>query len=425
MNVADSQTVSAVLRRAGYVSADAVEDADVILLNTCAIREHAEEKVLRRLRELARLKQLRPEVKLGLLGCMAQHNRVAIMEKAAFLDVVAGPDSYRRLPEMLGRAGYNYNASIDVRLDRAETYADITPDYGGGVRAYVTAMRGCDKFCAFCVVPFVRGRERSIPPSDLMREIGELAARGVKEVVLLGQTVNAYRFADTGFSALLKMVASIGGIERIRFTSPHPGDVSDSLIETMATEPKVQPHLHLPIQSGSDRILAAMERGYTVAEYLALVARVRAAIPAVALSTDIIVGFHGEEESDFEATTAVMRAVGYDSAFMFKYSVREHTRAFRLGDSVSEEEKGRRLIALIALQEEMSTARNRAMVGREFPVLVEGPARRGGGMMAGKTPQFKTAIFPADTAAGDTTAGDTVNVRVDSATGHSLMCSLA
>ena len=432
MNVADSQTVSAVLRRAGYVSADRAEDADVVLLNTCAIREHAEEKVMHRLRELARLKQSRPEVKLGLLGCMAQHNRVAIMEKAAFLDVVAGPDSYRRLPEMLGGAGDNYNASIDVRLDRAETYADITPDYGGGVRAYVTAMRGCDKFCAFCVVPYVRGRERSIPPSDLMREIGELAGRGVKEVVLLGQTVNAYRFGDTGFSALLKMIASIGGIERIRFMSPHPADMSESVIEAMATEPKVQPHLHLPIQSGSDRVLAAMERGYTVAEYLDLVARVRAAIPGVALSTDIIVGFHGEEESDFEATTAVMRAVGYDSAFMFKYSVREHTRAFRLGDSVGEEEKGRRLMALIALQEEMSLARNRAMVGREFPVLVEGPARRGGGMMAGKTPQFKTAIFAADTAAGGTAAGvkrgaagDTVNVRVDSATGHSLMCSIA
>lgn len=427
MNVADSQTVSAVLRRAGYVSADRAEDADVVLLNTCAIREHAEEKVMHRLRELARLKQSRPEVKLGLLGCMAQHNRVAIMEKAAFLDVVAGPDSYRRLPEMLGGAGDNYNASIDVRLDRAETYADITPDYGGGVRAYVTAMRGCDKFCAFCVVPYVRGRERSIPPSDLMREIGELAGRGVKEVVLLGQTVNAYRFGDIGFSALLKMIASIGGIERIRFMSPHPADMSESVIEAMATEPKVQPHLHLPIQSGSDRILAAMERGYTVAEYLDLVARVRAAIPGVALSTDIIVGFHGEEESDFEATTAIMRAVGYDSAFMFKYSVREHTHALRLGDSVGEEEKGRRLIALIALQEEMSLARNRAMVGREFPVLVEGPARRGGGMMAGKTPQFKTAIFAANTVAGvkRVAAGDTVNVRVDSATGHSLMCSIA
>ena len=421
MNVADSQTVSAVLHRAGYVTADGIDDADVVLLNTCAIREHAEEKVLHRLRELARLKQSRPEVKLGLLGCMAQHNRLAIIEKAAFLDVVAGPDSYRRLPEMIGHAGYD--ASIDVRLDRAETYADITPEYGGGVRAYVTAMRGCDKFCAFCVVPYVRGRERSIPPSDLMREIGELAARGVKEVVLLGQTVNAYRFGETDFGALLKMIATIDGIERIRFTSPHPSDTTNSLIDAIATEPKVQPHLHLPLQSGSDRILAAMERGYTVAEYLDLVGRVRAAIPGIAISTDIIVGFHGEEAADFEATIAIMREVGYDTAFMFKYSVREHTRAFRLGDSVSEEEKGRRLIALIELQEEISLARNRAMIGREFPVLVEGPARRGGGMLAGKTPQFKTAIFAGDIAR--IAAGDIVNVRVDSATGHSLMCSIA
>lgn len=419
MNIADSQTVSAVLRRAGYASAERAEDADVILLNTCAIREHAEERVLGRLGDLARIKHARPEVKIGLLGCMAQHNRAAIMEKAAFLDLVAGPDAYRRLPEMIGGAGYD--PAIDVRLDRAETYADITPDYGGGVRAYVTAMRGCDKFCAFCVVPYVRGRERSIPPSDLMREIGELAARGVKEVVLLGQTVNAYRFGETDFGALLRMVASIDGTERIRFTSPHPSDMSESIIDAMASEPKVQPYLHLPIQSGSDRVLAAMERGYTVAEYLDLVAHLRKAIPGIALSTDVIVGFHGEEESDFEATIDVMRAVGYDAAFMFKYSVREHTRAFRLGDSVSDEEKGRRLTALIAMQEEISLARNRAIVGREYPVLVEGPARRGNGMLAGKTPQFKTAIFAG---VEGIRIADTVNVRVDSATGHSLMCSI-
>jgi tRNA-2-methylthio-N6-dimethylallyladenosine synthase len=420
MNIADSQTVSAVLRRAGYASAERVEDADVILLNTCAIREHAEERVLGRLGDLARIKHARPEVKIGLLGCMAQHNRAAIMEKAAFLDVVAGPDAYRRLPQLLGTAGYD--PAVDVRLDRAETYADITPDYGGGVRAYVTAMRGCDKFCAFCVVPYVRGRERSIPPADLMREISELAARGVKEIVLLGQTVNAYRFGDTDFGALLRMVAAIDGIERIRFTSPHPSDMSDSVIDAMATEPKVQPYLHLPIQSGSDRVLTAMERGYTVEEYLELVERVRAAIPSIALSTDVIVGFHGEQESDFDATMKVMREVGYDSAFMFKYSVREHTRAFRLGDSVSEEEKGRRLTELIAMQEQISLARNRALVGREFPVLVEGSARRGNAMLAGKTPQFKTAIFAG---VDGVSAGDTVNVRVDSATGHSLMCSIA
>ncbi len=261
----------------------------------------------------------------------------------------------------------------------------------------------------------------SIAPADLVREIRELAARGVKEIVLLGQTVNAYSYEDVDFGALLRMVAAIEGIERIRFTSPHPSDMSASVIEAMATEAKVQPYLHLPLQSGSDRILAAMERGYTVAEYLDLVARVRDAIPRLALSTDIIVGFHGETDSDFEATTALMRAVGYDSAFMFKYSVREHTRAHKLGDSVSDDVKGRRLTALIAMQEEIQGARNRELVGSRFAVLVEGAARRGGGMLAGKTPQFKTAIFAG---VEGVVAGDTVEVRVDSATGHSLMCSI-
>ncbi|MGO9452688.1 MAG: tRNA (N6-isopentenyl adenosine(37)-C2)-methylthiotransferase MiaB [Candidatus Binataceae bacterium] len=418
MNIADSQTVTAVLRRAGYVTAERPEDADVILLNTCAIREHAEERVLGRLGDLARLKHRRPEVRLGLLGCMAQHNRAALVEKAPHLDLVAGPDSYRRLPEMIGRAGFD--PAVDVRLDRAETYADIAPDHDGSIRAYVTAMRGCDKFCAFCVVPYVRGRERSIPPEDLLREIGDLAARGVREVVLLGQTVNAYRSGDTEFGALLMMVARIDGIERIRFTSPHPSDMSDSVIDAMASEPKVQPYLHLPVQSGSNRVLAAMDRGYTVEEYLRLVDRLHAAIPALALSTDIIVGFHGEDRDDYEATLALMRAVGYDQAFTFKYSVRENTRAYKLGDSVSEEEKSRRLAEVIALQEAASLQRNRTMVGQVFPVLVEGPARRGEGMLSGKTPQFKTAIFPNAGAQ----VGETIDARVESATAHTLMCSI-
>ena len=243
----------------------------------------------------------------------------------------------------------------------------------------------------------------------------------MREVVLLGQTVNAYRHGATGFGELLKLIARVDGIERIRFTSPHPGEMNDSIVDAMAKEPKVQPQLHLPVQSGSDRILAAMDRGYTVAQFLELVARVRVAIPNVALSTDIITGFHGEEESDFEATVALMRHVGFDAAFMFKYSVREHTRAFKLGDTVSEEEKGRRLSALIAMQEQISLERNLATVGSEFEVLVEGPARRGEGMLAGKTPQFKTAIFPARDGVA---VGDTVHVRVESVTGHSLFCSI-
>jgi tRNA-2-methylthio-N6-dimethylallyladenosine synthase len=415
MNVADTETVTAVLRRAGYRSATRPEDADVILLNTCAIREHAEERVIGRLSDLARLKRERPALKLGVLGCMAQHNRAALLAKAPWLDLVAGPDAYRRLPELLGHDGFD--PAVDVRLDRGETYADLSPEYTAGVRAYVTAMRGCDRFCTFCVVPYVRGRERSVPPDAILREVRALAARGVKEIVLLGQTVNAYRHDATDFGALLRQVARVAGVERIRFTSPHPCDMTDSVIDAMAAEPKVQPYLHLPVQSGSDRVLRAMERGYTVPHYLDLVGRLRRTIPALALSTDIIVGFHGEEESDFTATIALMRAVGYDSAFSFKYSVREYTRAHRLGDSVNEQEKGRRLAEVIALQETISLERNRALIGREFPVLVEGPARRGAGRLAGKTPQFKTAVFP------DTVAikpGDIVNVRVESATGHSL-----
>ena len=429
MNVADSELIGGVLRGAGYAAAAHPEDADVILLNTCAIREHAEERVLRRLADLARFKHARPELRLGLLGCMAQHNRAALAEKAPWLDLVAGPDSYRRLPELLGRVRFDPEqqaakqqvARIDVRLDRAETYADIAPSHEGGVRAYVTAMRGCDRFCAFCVVPYVRGRERSVPPEAILADIRGLAARGVREIVLLGQTVNAYRFDDTDFGRLLHLVAKVDGVERIRFTSPHPSDMSDSVIEAMATEPKVQPSLHLPVQSGSDRVLAAMERGYTVDEYLRLVERMRAAIPGIALSTDIIVGFHGEEDADFRATLDLMAALRYDSAFSFKYSLRENTRAFKLGDTVSDEEKGRRLVEVIALQERVSAERNRALAGERFAVLVEGPARRGGGMLAGKTPQFKTAVFAA---ADSIRPGDTVTVHVDSATAHTLHCTL-
>jgi len=419
MNIADSQTVTAILRRAGYTTTNNASEADIILLNTCAIREHAEERVLGRLSDLARLKHAHPNRKLGLLGCMAQHNRAALMNKAPWLDVVAGPDSYRRLPELLANA--DFDPAVDVRLDRTETYADVSPEHDNGVRAYVTVMRGCDKFCAFCVVPYVRGRERSIPAADILREVQQLAARGVKEIVLLGQTVNAYHDEQVGFGELLKMVAAVGGIERIRFTSPHPSDMTPDVVEAMAREPKVQPYLHLPLQSGSDRILTAMGRGYTTDEYLRLVERLRSAIPDLALSTDIIVGFHGEDEQDFAATLGLIRTVGYDSAFMFKYSLREHTRAFRLGDTVSEVEKSRRLAEVISMQEAISLERNRNWVGRDVMVLVEGRARRGEGMMAGKTPQFKTALVPA---APTIKLGDIVPAQVVSATGHSLVCTL-
>jgi tRNA-2-methylthio-N6-dimethylallyladenosine synthase len=279
-------------------------------------------------------------------------------------------------------------------------------------------MRGCDKFCSFCVVPYVRGRERSVPAPDLIREISALADRGFKEIVLLGQTVNAYACDGVDFGRLLAMVARIDGIERIRFTSPHPSDMTDSVIGAMATEPKVQPYLHLPLQSGSDRVLAAMERGYDSTTYLQLVDQLRAAIPGLALSTDIIVGFQGEEEGDFRATIDLMRTVGFDSAFMFKYSLRENTRAFKLGDTVSEDEKSRRLREVIDLQEQISFDRNQAAIGSVFDVLVEGPARRGGNRLCGKTPQFKTAIFDRILGVRD---AETIAVRIESATAHSLL----
>ena len=415
MNLADTELLFGHLGRHGYQRTDDPAGADVILINTCAIREHAEERVVGRLGDLVRYKARRPDVQLGLAGCMAQHLRDALMAKLPFVDFIVGPDAYRRLPEMLGNpAG---DPLVDVRLDRAETYADLTPQRDGGVRAWVTIMRGCDKFCTFCVVPYVRGRERSLPADAIIEQVRQLAAEGFREVVYLGQTVNAYRNGAADFGELLQRTDAIDGIERIRFTSPHPSDMSERVIAAMATCRKVCPQLHLPVQSGSDRVLQAMERGYTVAQYLDLVGRLRRAIPNLALTTDIIVGFPGEEEADFLATCELMRAVGYDSAFMFKYSARSGTKAFKQPETVPEEEKGRRLQSIIALQEERSAAINRALIGRTTEVLVEGPARRRDGWMAGKTPQFKTAVFPANCHH----AGDLAQVRITDTTAHTLV----
>jgi tRNA-2-methylthio-N6-dimethylallyladenosine synthase len=419
MNLADTELLFGHLGRHGYERTDDPAAADVILINTCAIREHAEERVVGRLGDLVRHKARRPDVQLGLAGCMAQHLRDTLMAKLPFVDFIVGPDAYRRLPEMLGNpAGDPF---VDVRLDRAETYADLMPQRGGGVRAWVTIMRGCDKFCTFCVVPYVRGRERSLPADAIIDQLRELADDGYREVVYLGQTVNAYRDGATDFGELLRRTNAIDGIERIRFTSPHPSDMSEAVIEAMATCRKVCPQLHLPLQSGSDRVLEKMERGYTAAQYLDLVERLRRAIPGLALSTDIIVGFPGEEEVDFRATYELMRTVGYDSAFMFKYSARSGTKAFKWPETVSEEEKGRRLHTIITLQEECSAAINRALIGATTEVLIEGPARRREGWMAGKTPQFKTAVFPAN----GHRIGDLAEVRIIDSTAHTLMGSAA
>jgi tRNA-2-methylthio-N6-dimethylallyladenosine synthase len=415
MNIADTELLVGLLRPHGYTQTQTPAEADVILLNTCAIREHAEERVLGRLGDLVRYKAGKPGTLLGLAGCMAQHHRERLLDKAPFLDFIVGPDAYRRLPGLL--AGEKTDPLVDVRLGREETYADIIPAHGRGVRAWVTVMRGCDKFCTFCIVPYVRGRERSIPASALLRQAGVLAEEGYKEVVYLGQTVNAYRDGDCDFAELLRQTSLIDGIERIRFTSPHPADMSEQLIGVMANCKKISPYLHLPLQSASNRVLGRMDRGYMVEEYADLVGRLRRAIPSLALSTDIIVGFPGEEEEDFLATYKFMAEVRYDHAFMFQYSPREGTKAYKWGETVSEKEKGRRLQEIIKLQEVISAERNGGLVGQTVETLVEGPAKRQKGWLAGKTPQFKTTVFPGK----GIKPGDLVWVRIASATAHTLI----
>jgi tRNA-2-methylthio-N6-dimethylallyladenosine synthase len=384
MNVADSETMAGVLERAGMSLTERPEDADAIIINTCAIREHAERRVLGRLGEFARLKASRPELVVGIAGCMAQHLRVRLLDQARVLDLVVGPDGYRQLPELLARAASQPVAS--VRLDRDETYGDLEPRRGGGVRAWVTVQRGCDKFCTYCVVPYTRGRERSLPLPVLVDQVRAAVARGYREVVFLGQTVNSYHDGAHDFADLLRATDEVDELLRIRFTSPHPSDMSARTIAAMADCPKVCPHVHLPLQSGSDSVLEAMGRTYTVAHYRDLVARLRAAIPGLAITTDIIVGFPGETEADFERTADLMREVRYDAAFQFKYSARPDTKAWRWTETVSEEEKSRRLACLIAQQHVTSGAINDALIGREVEVLVEGPARRGSRDAGGSAP---------------------------------------
>ena len=347
---------------------------------------------------------------------MSKHLSEKLVDRAPSVDLVVGPDSYRRLPELIGAlAG---EPSLDVRLDRGETYEGIDPVRREGVNAWVTVERGCDRFCTFCIVPFVRGRERCVPAAEVVRQVEALAEAGFREVTLLGQTVNAYRDGEVGFAGLLRRLCRVDGIERIRFTSPHPSAFTPGLIETMAEEAKVCKHIHLPVQSGSDRVLAVMRRDYTAGWYLDLVDRLRGAMPGVALTTDIIVGFPGESETDLEATLDLMARVRFDAAFTFMYSPREGTAAHReLPDDVSREEKVRRLERVVALQEGVSLEINRGMVGRVVKVLVDGPSKRGPEQFHGKTEGFKTAVFPRGAVRPNTFA----DVRVNGATSHTLL----
>ena len=417
MNVADSELMLGQLGRAGYERVERADEADVILVNTCAIREHAEQRIYGRLGELTRHKLRRPGVILGVAGCMAQHLSARLLERVPQVDLVVGPDGYRRLPELIEEA--REEPTLAVRLSRVETYGDLVPARADGVRAWVSIMRGCDKFCTFCIVPYVRGRERSLPADEVLRQVEHAAAEGFREIVFLGQTVNAYRDQDQGvdFAELLIRANRVPGIDRIRFTSPHPSDMTDRAIEAMAACEKVPPHLHLPLQSGSDSVLSRMRRIYTMEDYEGLVAKVRKAVPGIALSTDIIVGFPGETEDDFDATREAMDRIGYESAFVFKYSPRSGARSADWPETVSEAEKSRRITLLIEAQKESSLLRNQTDIGSTVEVLVEGPTKRTPNQWFGKSAHFKTTVFPHR----EERVGDLISIRVAAATPHALL----
>lgn len=419
MNVADSEVVAAVMAMAGYDTTDSDEEAAAVLLNTCSIRDNAEQKIFSRLAywNAMRRKSGR-NIIIGVIGCMAERMREELIRKHG-VDLVAGPDSYLHLPDLVAAAEAGVPA-IDIELSATETYRDVVPRRIGsnGVSGFISIMRGCNNFCSYCIVPYTRGRERSREPQSILRELSDLRSRGFREITLLGQNVNSYRYEDIGFPDLLAMVAEAAPDMRVRFTTSHPKDMSDRTLQTIAAHPNIARHIHLPVQSGSDKVLKAMNRKYTREWYLDRVAAIRRILPDAGLSTDMFTGFHDETEEDFQETLSLMREAGFDSAFMFKYSERPGTLASRtMPDNVPEEVKIDRLNRMIALQNELSLESNRHDIGREFEVLVEGVSKRNAGELFGRTSQNKVAVFPAGTAR----PGEFVRVRVTSATSATLL----
>lgn len=380
MNVADTEVLFGALGREGYDRTDDPALADVMLVNTCAVREHAEQRVVGRVGELQRYK--RPGSVLGVVGCMAQRLGTALLERTPRVDLVAGPDAYRSLPALIAQARDGRRA-VDTEFRSWEHYEDVPADRPGGPSAFVTVQRGCDYKCTFCVVPYTRGPERSRRLADVVAEVERLAASGTSEVTLLGQTVNSYHDGTADFADLLRAVGGIPGIRRLRFTSPYPADFTDRVIEAMAETPAVCEHVHLPAQSGSNPVLKRMLRRYTRESYLEVVARLRAAMPGITLSTDLIVGFPGETEPQFQETLSLVAAAGFDDAYTFRYSPREGTPALRISGQVPDEVAADRLGRLIEAVRAQARRRHLARVGTEHEVLVEQPARRGG--MLGRT----------------------------------------
>ena len=435
MNFSDSEIVASILAEEGYATTDRPEEADLVLLNTCSIRDKAEQTVLNRIDGLKHLKGRNPDLKLGVLGCMAERMREDLLEKKQLVDLVVGPDAYRSLPQLLDEVGTGQKA-VNVLLSRDETYDDIAPVRLGrnGVTAFISIMRGCDNMCAFCVVPFTRGRERSRDPETIVQEARDLVAQGYREVTLLGQNVDSYRWnvdsrgqvkdparPVTDFADLLALVAGVDPLLRVRFSTSHPKDMTDKVLEVMAAHPNICEYIHLPVQSGSSSVLQRMNRGYDRAWYLDRIAAIRRILPGAAISTDLIAGFCGESEDDHADTLSLMDEVRYDMAYMFKYSERPRTLAARkYADDVAEDVKGRRLQEIIDRQMAHGLERNRQHVGKVQEVLLEGVSKRSAEHLFGRNGQNAVVIVARHFEGRELMPGDYIEARVLSATSGSL-----
>lgn len=410
MNAGDSEIVVSIMQEHGYRYTESIDEADIILINTCSIRDNAEQRIWGRLSAMRQLKKRKPNLIVGIIGCMAERLKEQLIEPQTGVDIVAGPDSYRSLPELV-RTAESGDKGINVELSKEETYAEIAPVRldKSGVSAYIAIMRGCNNYCAYCVVPYTRGIERSRDPQTIVADARTLFENGYREVTLLGQNVNSYKCGEVGFPELMEMVAQISPLLRVRFATSHPKDISDALLEVMARHDNICKAIHLPAQSGSNKMLKKMNRKYTREWYLERVAAIRRYMPDCAITTDLIAGFCGETLEDHQQTLSLMQEVGYASAFMFKYSERPGTFSARhYPDDIADEEKTRRLNEIIALQNSLSVASNQAEVGLVREILVEGTSKRSEEQLCGRTSQNKMVVFDR----GDHKAGDYVTVKI-------------
>ena len=418
MNEYDSELVRAILHNGSFQMTTDLHAADVVLLNTCAIRESAHQRIHGRLGHLRELKRSNPRLIVGVLGCMAQSLKQDLLDDHPVVDLIAGPDAYKKLPRLIHSVCDTGQKGLEIDLSEYETYSDIVPERVPGVNAWIACMRGCDNFCTFCVVPYTRGRERSRDPENIVAEAHRLAAAGHKQVTLLGQNVNSYRFESTDFAELLLRVAAVPGIERVRFTSPHPKDFPRRLLQAIASHPKLCKQIHLPLQAGNDAVLERMRRTYTRQEFLDLVAEIRATLPEVCLSTDVICGFPGEDDAAFADTVSVLEQVRFDAAFIFKYSERRNTIAQRkFVDDVPEAVKTARVVQLNAVQKGISLERHRRAIGATLPVLLDGPSRKSSADLLGRDDGNRCVVVPAAGLA----PGMLVPVRILAASAHTLL----